>query len=489
MNKVDLLLIKPGKQELLYGDLSSSLHAVEPPLWAGLLAGYIRKHGFSVQIIDSEAENLSPEETAAKVAELNPLLAGVVVSGTNPSASTMNMAGATEILIAIRRKALNVKMIIAGLHPSALPEKTLAETDVDFLCQGEGFYTFHSLLNEIKSGNKKHDLNIEGLWYKINERIVSNPRAPLVKNLDEELPFVAWDLLPMDKYRAHNWHCFNDVGKRQPYAVIYTSLGCPFKCYFCCINTLFGAPGIRHRSPKSVVEEIDLLVKNYRMKNIKIIDELFVSRESHVIEICDLIIERGYDLNMWAYARIDTVNEKLVRKMKRAGINWLAFGIESGAARVREGVAKKFNQDKIKKAVEMARAAGIYVLGNFIFGLPDDDFETMGETLKMAMEFNFEYANFYVAMAYPGSKLYEDAVARGLKLPDTWQGYSQFSEDCLPLPTKYLTAAEVLSFRDEAFIKYHLNTRYLEMMENTFGKETADHIRDMCKIKLRRKYA
>lgn len=486
MDELDLLLVKPGKQKLIYGNLSSSLHAIEPPLWAGLLAGYIREQGFSVKIIDAEAENIGPEETAKTIAELNPTLVGVVVSGTNPSASTMNMTGAAEILRFVKRGAPHIKTMITGLHPSALPERTILETDADFLCQGEGFYTFRSLLQKLKSRDNNQEFNIEGLWYRKHGQIVSNTRAPLVKNLDE-LPFVAWDLLPMDKYRAHNWHCFDNPDRRQPYAVIYTSLGCPFRCHFCCINALFGKSGIRHRSPEKVVEEIGLLVNNYSVRNIKILDELFVSNENHVTDICDLIIERGYDLNIWAYARIDTINEKLLGKMKKAGINWLAFGIESATSRVREGVAKKFNQEKIKKAIELTRAAGIYIVGNFIFGLPDDDFETMQETLDMAMDFNFEYANFYVAMAYPGSKLYDDAVAKGIKLPDSWHGYSQFGEDCLPLPTKYLTASEVLRFRDVAFIKYHLNPKYLTMMEKTFGKKTAEHIKEMCKIKLKRK--
>lgn len=489
MSKLDLLLIKPGRQELLYGDLSHTLHAVEPPLWAGLLAGYIRNHGFSVRIIDSEAENLSPKETAEKAAELNPVLAGVVVSGTNPSASTMNMTGAAEIIRALKCEAPHIKTAISGLHPSALPEKTINEAGVDFLCQGEGFYTFRSLLKSLKAGDKNTRYDIEGLWYKKGGKVFTNPRARLVKNLDEELPFAAWDLLPVNKYRAHNWHCFGDIKRRQPYAVIYTSLGCPFNCHFCCINALFGGPGIRRRSPEKVVEEIDILVNEYGVRNIKIIDELFVSKESHVFEICDLIIERGYDLNMWAYARVDTVREKLMEKMKRAGINWLAFGIESAAARVREGVAKKFEQGMIRKAVEMSHAAGINVLGNFIFGLPDDNFETMQETLEMAMDLNLDYANFYVAMAYPGSKLYEDAVAKGLELPGTWHGYSQFGEDCLPLPTKYLKSSEVLKFRDEAFLKYHLDPEYLERVEKKFGKETADHVREMCKINIKRKYA
>ncbi len=488
MSKLDLLLVKPGRQELLYGKLSHTLHAVEPPLWAGLLAGYIRKHGYSVRIIDAEAGPLSAGEIAGKAAELNPVLAGVVVSGTNPSASTMNMTGAAEILDALKSEAPQIKTVIAGLHPTALPERTINETGVDFLCQGEGFYTLRSLLEALKSGNGSQDYNIEGLWYRKSDRVFSNPRAPLIKDLDGELPFAAWDLLPMSRYRAHNWHCYGNIKRRQPYAVVYTSLGCPFNCHFCCINALFGGPGIRRRSPEKVVVEIDLLVNRYGVRNLKIMDELFVSTESHVAKICDLIIERGYDLNMWAYARIDTVRKKLIGKMKRAGINWLAFGIESAAAGVREGVAKKFDQGKIKKTVEMTRAAGINVLGNFIFGLPDDNYETMQETLEMAMDLKLDYANFYVTMAYPGSKLYRDAVAKGLKLPGSWHGYSQFGEDCLPLPTKYLTSAEVLKFRDGAFLKYHLDPGYLDRMEKKFGRETTEHIKEMCRINIRRKH-
>jgi radical SAM superfamily enzyme YgiQ (UPF0313 family) len=132
----------------------------------------------------------------------------------------------------------------------------------------------------------------------------------------------AWDLFPLAKYRAHNWHCFDRIQARQPYAVIHTSLGCPFRCSFCCINSLFGKAGLRYRSPERVVEEIDYLVKNHNLRNIKIIDEMFVLKESHVVRLCDLIIERKYDLNIWAYARVNTVNERMLRKMKQAGIRW-----------------------------------------------------------------------------------------------------------------------------------------------------------------------
>jgi anaerobic magnesium-protoporphyrin IX monomethyl ester cyclase len=487
--ELDLLLVNPGAREQVYGKLSSSLSGIEPPLWCGLIAGFIREKGYSVKIIDAEAENLSPEETARRIAECKPDLAAIIVLGSNPSAaSTPKMTSAGETLTVLKKISPQIKTLLGGLHPSALPERTLTEEDVDFVCQGEGFYTILQLLDLFKEKGKPGEYKINGLWYKKEGKVISNPPAPPIKNLDE-LPFAAWDLLPMEMYRAHNWHCFDHINDRGHYAVIYTSLGCPFKCNYCNIHALYDKPGIRFRSPEKVIEEIDFLVKNYKIKNIKILDELFVLKEDRVRRICDLIIQRGYKLNIWAYARVDTVNEALMKKMKKAGINWVAFGIESASISVREGVTKRFSQDTIKKAIEITRAADVYIMGNFIFGLPDDDMDTMRETLDFAKQLNLEYINFYTAMAYPGSQLYYEALQKGIKLPEQWHGYSQYGEETLPMPTKYLSAAEVLRFRDNAFKEYLSNLKYLEMIREKFGSKVVEHIKEMLKHEIHRKFA
>jgi len=485
--KIDLVLVNPGSHKQVYGKLASTLKGIEPPLWCALVAAYVREQGYSVKIIDAESEDWSPEFTAEKIIEYNPLLTGVIAIGSNPSASsTPKMTAASETFDELKKKAPNLKTIIGGLHPSALPGRTLKEEKVDFVCQGEGFFTFSELLGMLKLGEKTDTYNINGLWYMKNGEIVSNPRAPLIEDLDE-LPFAAWDLLSMDKYRAHNWHCFDNIEERKPYAMIYTSLGCPFNCTYCNIHALYdNKPGIRFRSPKKVVEEIGYLVKNYKTKNLKILDELFVLREDRVNEICDLIIEAGFDLNIWAYARVDTIKKDILKKMKKAGVNWLAIGFESANSQVRKGVDKKFNENSVKKAIELTKEAGINIIGNFIFGLPYDSIDTMQETLDMAKGFNFEYANFYTAMAYPGSQLYLDASEKGIKLPDSWSGYSQYSEDTLPLPTKYLSSEDVLKFRDKAFEEYFNNPSYLEMIDDKFGGKVVEHIKNMLDHKINR---
>ncbi|EFK08377.1 radical SAM domain protein [delta proteobacterium NaphS2] len=486
MNKLDIVLIKPGSQRQLYGDLSDfNLTAIEPPLWAALMAGYLRKMGYSAVLYDAEAENWSYEEAARQAVAADPLLVAVVVSGSNPSASTMNMGGAGQIVSFIKQSAPQIKTLLSGLHPSALPAETLREEKPDFVCQGEGFFTLPLLIDALKADAS--DYRIKGLWYTKDNQVVSNPRPPLMKNLDK-VPMPAWDLLPMEKYRAHNWHCFDHITKRQPYGILYTSLGCPFNCTFCCINALFGKHMIRYRSLNKVIEELEFLVGTYGIKDIKIIDEMFALNEKRIVSLCDMIIARGFDLNIWAYARVNTVTEKMLTKMKQAGINWVAYGFESGSRRVIEDVTKGYTVDMVAKVVEMTYAEGLHICANYIFGLPEDDYDSMHETLKLMLDINAEWANIYCTMAYPGSKLYDLAIQNSWQLPETWEGYSQYAYESLPLSTKYLSGGQVLAFRDYAFQAYFQNPRYLNMIAAKFGEKTVSAICEMTNGSLKRKH-
>lgn len=487
MENIDLIIVHPGVHKLLYGRIMP-FSAVEPPIWAGLTAAFIRGHGYSVKIIDAEVENWSPEYTVEKIAEYNPRLVSIIVLGANSCFSTPKMTATIELARVLKKKRPDLTTILGGIHPSALPERTLEETGADFVAEGEGFYTILNLLAQqcprTNMGATLHPSCTPGLWYKENGKIKSTiPAKPI--NPDE-LPMTAWDLIPPAKYRACNWHCFDNIDERQPYAVIYTSYGCPFKCLFCCIHPLYGGQGIRFRRPEKILEEIDFLVENYKVKNIRIFDELFALREDRVVRICDLIIERGYNLNMWTYARVDTVNETMFKKMKQAGINWVAYGVEAASANVRRDAGKKFDNRTIERAVKMAHDAGIHVIADYMFGLPGDDFSTMRQTLDMAKELNCEYANFYTAIGYPGSQLHEDAIREGIKLPDVWHAYGQYSEEVIP--TTKLPPAEVLRFRDNAFKEYFGNPRYIEMIRTKFGSKVVEHIREMLKHEIKRKW-
>ncbi len=495
-SRLDLVLVHPGGRKQVYQTLADDLTAVEPPLWCGLIATYCRSRGHSVAIIDSEAEGLEPVAVAERIAALDPRLVALVVYGHQPSASTQSMPAAGAVAKAVKDTAPGRRMILVGGHVAALPERTLREEAVDFAATGEGPVTIDALLQVLKSETPDDVAAVPGIvyWAEAEDgarEIRRTLPSALVEDLDADLPGSAWDLLPMEKYRAHNWQCFGGMDTRMPYASIYTTLGCPYKCTFCCINAPFGKNGYRFRSPEAVIREIDLLIERYGVRTFKIVDEMFVLNERHVTAICEALIPRnealGGTLNFWAYARVDTVKPAMLTMLRRAGIRWLALGIESGSKHVRDGAKKALRSEDIVGIVRAIQEAGINVIGNYIFGLPDDDLESMRETLDLAKELNCEFANFYSAMAYPGSPLYTQAVQKGWELPESWSGYSQHSFDCKPLATEKVSAAEVLGFRDAAFTEYFTNPRYLKMVDQRFGDATSRHIRAMTRHTLRRK--
>lgn len=490
----DILFINPGNHKKTYQDLSKEYTAIATPVWTLLLANYIRNKGYVTAIYDVNVEGWGENAAKEVIGSYSPELIIMMVYGHNPSASTQIMPAAGKIARDIKKYNKDILIGMGGTHPSALPERTLMEEEVDFVIQGEGSYTIEGLVDYLKG--KKAIKSVQGLWFKNNGSVYFTSPAAIIENLDEELSDYAWDLLPdLNSYRAHNMHCFRDFENsktsdfsdvRSPYVAMNTSLGCPYSCHYCCINATFGKPGIRYWSLDKVSSWIDTLVNKYKLRNIRFDDELFILSPKRVERFCDLMIGRGYDLNIWAYGRVDTIKESLLEKLKKAGINWICLGIESGNEKVRNAVNKNIKKN-IKDVVKMIQAHGIYVLGNYMFGLPEDDINTMKDTLRLAMDLNCEFANFYSVMAYPGSRLYEWASRHEGYLPKDWKGFSQLGYETQPLPTRYLSAKEVLRFRDEAFYKYHTNSIYLDMITARFGKKVRDHIEKMLNVKIRRK--
>ncbi len=367
--------------------------AIEPPIWCAYLASYT---GAS-EILDAEREGLSIDETIERIGSRYPIL---VSMGANPSASSTPKMSIVEEL---RKRLVNAS--VAGLHP-----------------QGS-----------------ECSLPIITLSPKVRDAIPS------------------WESVDFSKYKAHNWHCFHDLDSRWNYGVVYSSFGCPFKCYFCNIHTLY--KGITFRKPQDVVDEIGYMVSR-GVKNLKFCDELFALNERHVTKICDGI--KDFNLNIWAYARADTITPKLLKVMKDAGINWLAYGFDGS------GKGDPF------KATQMTRDAGINTMGNFMFGLPGESMDDMNRTLEVAMAIQCEYVNFYVALPYPGSKWYE-----GLKnKPTDWSSFNQYSPHICADP-------EVVKFRDDAYYSYITNSDYLGMIQRKFGDRVVDELKEMAEWRFR----
>ena len=498
----DILFVHPNASEKIYQGLAKNNAAIEPPIWAAMLANSVRTKGHRPEILDAEVEGLDYLSAAKRITEYKAKVVCFVVYGQQPSASSQNMEGATATARELKNLAPDTFVVFVGGHVAALPIETMNnETCIDAVCQNEGVYTLHALLSLTKIDDTEMK-RVPGLVFRDREgNVIMNESSAIVakEDLEQDLPGMAWDLLPpLSRYRTAGWHSWSNNTEKQPFAALYTSLGCPYKCSFCMINiinrtkqgpnvTSQDSNTFRFWSPEFIIKQFDEIARQ-GVRNVKIADELFVLNPRHFEAICDLIIQRGYDFNIWAYSRVDTCKPKYLAKLEKAGIKWLGLGIENPNNELRKEIHKEGFQDvKVLDLINNIRDAGINVGGNYIFGLPYDTKESMEATLQFAIENPTEMANFYSAMAYPGSPLYNQARLFGQELPSTYSGFSQHSYDTLNLGNSHVSSAEILAFRDKAWDTYHSSEKYLNLLENKFGQKARDELDSTKTIKLKRK--
>lgn len=504
-NNIDVLFIEPNSSRQSYQSLADTYAAIETPTWSLLLAQSCRSKGHSVAILDANALRLTNSEALKEVEHINPRLLCFVVYGQNPNSGTTNMSGAIDLanFIKLNHKSKCPKICFVGSHVSALPKEVLNYDSVDIVLTNEGVYALHNLLQSDLDLDLK---NIKGIGWKQDNSLIINPYESIVPQnmMDIDLPGYAWDLLPyknkpFDLYRAHFWHTNYSHDNRSPFAAIYTSLGCTFKCEFCMINILnrtnpddravsSDSNIMRYWSSDFIIKEFECLQEKYGVSNIRLSDEMFFLNKKHYDPLIKLLDRKNYNLNMWAYSRVDTCRKEYLDSFKKVGINWLGIGIEAASRNIRQEITKgSFKDIDIKEVVRTIQDSGINVGANYIFGFPNENMQDLETTLNLALELNTEFANMYCAAALPGSPLYRKALDNNWELPKNYEEYSFYSYSCKPLPTKFLSPQQVLKFRDDAWLKYNTNQNYLNLVEKKFGHISRRNIEDQTMIKLKRK--
>lgn len=481
MKRLDVLFVVPmNVPDIAVGRVKD---AIEPPAKARFMASYLMRRNCSVGLIDPNVTDQTPEEVAEEVKAINPWIVVIHVAGFNPSSSHQTMPSAREAARAIKNVSPVTPIIFSGIHPTALPERTLREEPIDFVCGGEGPITVYELLQALKAGGNIQDLRkVRSLWYWEGKGIAHTAPAPLIDLNQEPVSQEAWRLMDPRRYRAHHWHAFyQEMERRGPYANPFSREGCPFHCSFCDIQTpyregeqLQAQPdrnSYRTLSPKLFVEELTFLVEEFGVRLIKIPDEMF-GLGPHPLQIARLIRDRFDEdwFNIWCYYRIDTCKSESLDLMRSAGFRWVALGIEAANSTVRSGQDKKFSDEHVYKVVEGVHAAGIEGALNYIYGLPGDTEETMQATHDLACALNGTYGNFYCTQALPGSQLHRQATANSYPLPERpggpgWIGYAQYSYESEPYYAgDQLTPAEILRFRDWSHRAYYSRPEYREKL-------------------------
>jgi len=314
-----------------------------------------------------------------------------------------------EIIKIIRKIKPQIKVIIGGPHCTLFPEKALEETQADICVQGDGEFVISDIKKAIKG--EISFSKISGIYYREKGKIRKGATLKLINNLDS-VPFPARHLT--NKYNYGNQ--FNPKIKNGEFTSIITSRGCPFSCKFCSRNSV-SMRMYRARSTENILEELKEL-KNKGYKYVAFVDDSFLSNKNQTHELFDKIIEGQLDMRFIITAsRVDSADEELFRKMKKAGVTHIQYGLESGNQDVLDFYNKNTTLEKIRYAVNLSHKIGFFNMGSFILGAPFETKKHFDRTINFAKTLPLDSVSFVPLKYMAGSELWCSAVKDG-KIPD-----------------------------------------------------------------------
>lgn len=382
----------------VYGKISTRY----PHTGIAYLASMLKQNKISFKILDM---NLGYSDS--HVLEYSKTYKPDMICTTVPSRDYQRLYDLIEFI----RPHYNGKIVIGGLHVSITEKEALEKSCADFAVMGEGEYT---LLELIQNLHETQDFGeIKGLIWRKNDKIVVNEKRPYIQDLDS-LPFPAYEDFELEKYICN-------VDRRLP---IITSRGCPYQCTFCCTRISMGNK-FRIRNPDNVVDEIEhWYKKGWFIFDIN--DDLFSLDRNRAIKICDMIIERGLDIqfNFYVGLRVDTVDESLLKTLKAAGCKFIAYGCDAGNDRVLKVIKKGITVKDVVTAVNITRKVGINHKVNFIIGHPTETYEEAMDSVRLAKSLKCNFLAIYNIIPYAGTETYtwikNNKNARFLEPPEIY---------------------------------------------------------------------
>ena len=375
-----------------------------PPLGLAYLGAALEQAGIQVKILDYVVYPYREDTLGSVLKRFKPHIAGA-------TAVTMTFDHAREVLTNVKAIDPHVLTVMGGPHVTFCARQTL-ETfpELDVVVLGEGEETFVDLTKTVA---RAHHLDaVNGITYRIGAQINTTAKRKLIRNLDA-LPLPARHLLPLGRYRT--------LGL--PISMT-TSRGCPYKCIFCVGRKMVGAK-VRYHSIDRVVAELEYLA-SLKFRQINIADDLFTANQKHCLAVCAEMIKRKLDINWTSFARVDTVSENLLSKMKAAGCTAVSFGIESANPDILKTIKKGITVQQVIDAVRMCRRAGIRPYASFILGLPGETPDTIKESAALAAKLQQEGLayGFHILAPFPGTEVREKNDALGIRiLTDDWSKY------------------------------------------------------------------
>jgi anaerobic magnesium-protoporphyrin IX monomethyl ester cyclase len=372
-----------------------------------------------------------PRQTMRAFPSLSFVLRGEPELTLRELIDTLNVAGST---LQVKHSNENWWQDIEPEFADRL-QRLFTDTDPDW--QPAWLYAKPSTLNLQLS-------TIKGLVWRNGSNVVVNPDRPLIRNLDN-LPLPRHDLLPLSDYRAPL--------VRGPYAFVVTSRGCPANCRFCIKHVSYGR-SVRFRSPENILAELAQLIE-LGVRSVHMYADLFTVSREQVVELCELILERGLRLRWTCNSRVDFVDAEMLELMGRAGCWMISWGIESGSEEILRRVHKGIRIEQVERALRWAKDAGILNWGYFIIGLPGETRETIQETIRFSKKLPLDLALFHIAAPHPGTPFFFEVVEQGWFRPGTeWEQVDMDRSTVLDYP--HLRAEELERWARRAFREWAL---------------------------------
>lgn len=436
----------------------SQIRSTLPPLGLLYLASTLAKEKIDVDIIDLQARPLTWEKTETKIKSLQYEFYGI-------TSTTPIVNNGYRIADIIKKHHPNTKIVFGGVHVTALPEEALGKESVDFVIRGEGE---EALLKLLKGTALE---TIAGLSYKEKNKIYHIKPDGIIPDLDS-IPFAAFHKVDLRLYKP----AFGAY-KRLPAINMVATRGCLGKCTFCNSANI----PLRKRSAENIFQEMETLSHQYGIREVSFYDDTFTVYHKNIEKLCDLLIKNKIDLTWCCFARTDGVNPVLLKKMKAAGCHQVMFGIETADTEILKNIKKNIDCSKNKKAIDMAKEAGITTRCAFMFGSPGETEKTIDETIRYSIELDPDISLYNITTPYPGTEMFNWAKDNGCLRTENWDDYD-LSEPVMNLPT---ISAEVLKKKyKQAFKAFYLRPQFMvrKLLGITSFKEILTLAKGMGKI-------
>ncbi|HLD43164.1 MAG TPA: radical SAM protein [Candidatus Nanoarchaeia archaeon] len=446
---MNILFINPPLQNLIQAETPKFVttdRGYNPPMGLIWLATCINAWtSHKALVLDTQVEGMSYEDVKRKVREINPDVVGM-------AALTFTLLDSLNLAKAIKEINPCIKIVFGGPHATMFPNETIRQPNVDIVVAGEGEKTFTELIENLHSDEKLRQ--VSGIYFKNKEgRVIVTPPKPFIQNLDE-LPMPDRTLTPYKKY-------YSVLSKANPLTTMVTSRGCPYLCTFC-DRPQAGGKTFRARSAKLVVDEMESC-KQLGINEILFYDDTWTLNRRRAKEICDEILSRKLEIIWDCRTRVDSVDEELLKLMKKAGCERINFGVESGTVKGLQTVKKGVTIPQIEKAFRLCKEVGMDRLGYFILGLPGETKEEMLETIRFAKKLKPSFCHFTVFTPFPETEVWRDLLSQGnTSVMEAWKKYAENPTTAFDPPTCGLYPKEELfKMCEHAYKSFYFRPRYI----------------------------